>query len=1226
MRRSARHLAAATATVAALIGATVLSASSATADTPATGATPSAFTINAGQLSIGLTANGQVSSLVDTADGVNYVAAPHGQNAYLIQLAANGAQQLPTSVSFDHPSSTYTFDFGKIDTQVGIQVKSHRTYTTLDVTKVTKPADVDVATLLWGPIATNITKTVGESVGVVRDGSFAIGIHELNNKTVGGWPFEDDQYGYASDVVGANEWSSEWSSAYRATWGSALQAYTYDYTKTRYRTTGWPGAAQETDVPAPPLTGSDAAIPGSEIALFGTTPDGVLNVISSIETENGLPHPTIDGRWQKTSQADSQPFLVLSDLNSGNVAQASQYANEGGIGYIYSLPGADGPWVSAGHYQFNSSFGGSDAGMAAAVKTAAQYGVKIGVHTLSDFIDPNDPYVTPTPDPGLAKGGEASLTRPLSGSDTSIYVNSSTPFTNGGLGSLLQIGNEIASYSSVTQVGTTNEWVLSGVSRHIWGTTAAATEPVGTTVSRLVGNEYGGALGGLPLVNDLASRLSSMLNDTGVKAMSFDGAESASQTPYGLYSSAQMINGMYYGQSSHDGTITEASNIYPNTWDAQSRVSWGEAYNGTSMQQVYDNINFYERNYLPNMMGWLAFRPGNSTLQQQWQMAKAASWNAGTNLQTSVSALSSSGNTAEVLGDLKQWDEARDLGAFTQAQEAEMRPLSTYWNLVNVVPDQAWNLYPVDFPSSSQQANGGSTATWQYTNPYAGQSLRFQLQASGGTVTDPSFTIGGDTLTFDVNVPSGDYLVSNGTATATLYDSTWHQLSKVTATGSAKLSAGQQTVTYNSSGAKSNVWIIAQGAAQSVVAPDHAQSASVTASSFYQRYPGDTRYAPQNATDGLPGTSWASNGQSNPWIQLNWKTPQTISAMSFSNPTGGTGTVSSGTLTFSDGSTVKVSGIPNDGSSYTVTFPQRTVTSVKLQVTGGSGQNIGLQEIGAYGPPPQNFGALQPTDVARTATATASSSYQASPSDTRYQPGSVIDGLNGTEWASNGEKDPWLQLSWPTPQTISSITISDPTDGMGQASRGTLTFSDGATLAVNGIPHSGKPFVINFAPKLVTSVKFQITGGTGNNIGIQEIQALAPTDLAGSATATASSYYNDDSSNLRNVTYQPSQAIDGDPSSEWASQGELGPWIKLSWPTPQKISAMTFADRSNLTDWAPGGTLTFSDGTTITVKGIPNDGTPIQVTFPSKTVTWVKFQVTGGSGENVGLQEIQAFQ
>ncbi len=122
---------------------------------------------------------------------------------------------------------------------------------------------------------------------------------------------------------------------------------------------------------------------------------------------------------------------------------------------------------------------------------------------------------------------------------------------------------------------------------------------------------------------------------------------------------------------------------------------------------------------------------------------------------------------------------------------------------------------------------------------------------------------------------------------------------------------------------------------------------------------------------------------------------------------------------------------------------------------------------------------------------------------------------------------------------------------------------------------------------------------------------------AWTAAVTASSYYD--------AAYSPDKVFDGiiGQSGEWASKGEQNPWIQVNWTTNQTINKVIFHDRPNLADYAPGGTLTFSDGSTVTVSGIPNNGSAYSVTFPDKTVTWVKFQVSGGSGPNVGLSEMK---
>ena len=103
----------------------------------------------------------------------------------------------------------------------------------------------------------------------------------------------------------------------------------------------------------------------------------------------------------------------------------------------------------------------------------------------------------------------------------------------------------------------------------------------------------------------------------------------------------------------------------------------------------------------------------------------------------------------------------------------------------------------------------------------------------------------------------------------------------------------------------------------------------------------------------------------------------------------------------------------------------------------------------------------------------------------------------------------------------------------------------------------------------------------------------------------------------------------GDRAQEWTSQSEkAGAWIKLTWPQPIKATAIWLYDRPNPHDHVLAGTLEFDDGTKMDVKALPNDAKqPLELTFPAKSVHWIKFTVTQVSPdtENTGLSEIAVF-
>ncbi|MCW3816021.1 polysaccharide lyase family protein [Micromonospora sp. DR5-3] len=676
--------------VAALAFAAVAGAAAVGAAPPAAQASPR-LEIDAGFLSVGLSETGRVTSLVDVRSGFDYVAA--GKSVPLVSVVADGQQAVPTEVAYSSRDKVFTFRTNKAS--IDVKVVQLATYSTLEVVGLDPAPGVDVQTLLWGPLPTSVTQTIGETAGVVRNDAFAVGLRPLNDKTVGGWPNEHLAYGFGPDLIwnpyrlqtgDRDDWLAS-NVAAKTTWGSVLRAATYDYSKvrTRQRTNGY-------EIPLGPLPAPEGRIIGSKVALFGSAPDLALSVLSQIAKEQGLPYPTLKGQWQKAAQRTSQSHFWIHDLNTSNVTAASRYAKQAGINNIYAIAG-NGPWVSHGHYQFNSAFGGSDENAAKLVATAANDGIEVGVHTLSDFIDVSDPYVRAPADPRLAVGGRVKLTRPLAASDTTLYVDADRPLGPGLDGKRLRIGDEFIAYNTVTKVSDT-EWQVSGLGRGQWGS-AAKSYPTGTSAALVNVNGYGGAIGDLPIIDEIATRLATAYNSSGVRATSYDGLESAGYTGWGGYGFARLVNGVYRQLDATDGFITECSNLSSNTWDAQSRASWGEIGPTDYAQIIRSNI-FYRANYLPGMMGQQGLS-GNSSLQTiERTMARAASLDAGVNFETSVGSLASGANTTAVLQAVKLWESARNHGAFTVEQKKLLGDANTYWHLSEVARDREWSLQQVD--------------------------------------------------------------------------------------------------------------------------------------------------------------------------------------------------------------------------------------------------------------------------------------------------------------------------------------------------------------------------------------------------------------------------------------------------------------------------------------------------------------------------------------------------
>jgi hypothetical protein len=151
-------------------------------------------------------------------------------------------------------------------------------------------------------------------------------------------------------------------------------------------------------------------------------------------------------------------------------------------------------------------------------------------------------------------------------------------------------------------------------------------------------------------------------------------------------------------------------------------------------------------------------------------------------------------------------------------------------------------------------------------------------------------------------------------------------------------------------------------------------------------------------------------------------------------------------------------------------------------------------------------------------------------------------------------------------------------------------------------------------------------GSATGSVNVTVNPSGPPPNVARNATATASS---ENTTTTQTATKAIDGAVNGYPNDhtrEWATVRQLvGAWIRLTWSSPQAISQIVLYDRINTSDRITGGTLVFSDGTSLPVGPLPNDGSAYILGFPSKTVTWVRLDVTGATGVNIGLAEFGAY-
>ncbi|MGZ3845622.1 MAG: hypothetical protein ACXVBH_06175, partial [Flavisolibacter sp.] len=330
---------------------------------------------------------GKMTEMRNLLSKTNYLYS--GEASYLLSLKRNGVLLEPTGLQWKNKSSEIVLSYTDKSTAT-VKANSNERYISFDLKQLSNAAGIDL--VIWGPYATTIGDTIGEVVGVVRNKEFAIGIQALNVKALGGYPGSDSDIQPSYDVFtdgnkvdvlkdDLNKQLYRGDVARGRPYGSSLQAYCRNRDKDRV-IENW----GHTRYLAPSYK-EDGGVIGSKLAIFGVTTSQVLNTISAIELKENLPHPLLDGIWGKQSPKASESYLIMS-FSESSLQEAIDFTKQGGLRYLYH----EGPFETWGHFTLNKKdFPNNWQSLKACVDKAKTQGVRLGLHTLSNFITTNDP-------------------------------------------------------------------------------------------------------------------------------------------------------------------------------------------------------------------------------------------------------------------------------------------------------------------------------------------------------------------------------------------------------------------------------------------------------------------------------------------------------------------------------------------------------------------------------------------------------------------------------------------------------------------------------------------------------------------------------------------------------------------------------------------------------------------------------------------------------------------
>jgi len=743
---------------------------------------------------------GNMTEMVDKSSGKNYLAVD--QPATLLSVRKDGQIYKPSSLRYDKENELINLLFDPTDATVNVSVKNSPSHISFEIIEVDPMENIEM--VIWGPYPTTINTIIGETVGVVRGEEFAMGIQALNPKTLGGFPWKENDCMPQLDIFEGDDYTdlSEEGKRYvlyrveaakPEDFGSTLQAYCRNRNNDRI-IENW---NHETYL-APAY--DDGGVVGSKIAIFGCPVDQTLDYIEKIELAEGLPHPIIDGEWGKKAKTANSSYLILG-FGEEDIDKALEYTKMAGLRYLYH----PGPFKNWGHFELNDQFPNGYEGMKTCVNKAESQEVHLGVHTLSNFITTNDPYVTPVPDDRLAKVGSNTIVEDIDETQKEIAIDSPGVFKqmkNNNLKTVV-IGNELIRYGGVSEA---EPWKLLDCQRGAYETKPAVHEK-DSKIELLADHGYKVFLTDAELTKEIAKNIADLYNQTGLRQISFDGLEGNRSTGMGNYGEILMANTWYdkLNEDIKSHYIADASRTSHYFWHIYSRMNWGEPwYAGFRESQTeyrFKNQKYFQRNLMPGMLGWFLMTNETSLEDIEWMLAKAAGYNAGFGFVSSYKSFEENGLTKEILDQINLWENARLNGKFDENTREQLKDVSKEFHLEvekdNELLLQEIYSFTAVHEKKERQPGEPVFSNLSFNLPDGDYKLGFTITAIDGSIKDIKLEINNyKEINLPVTLKDGETIKFSGDSPAIVYNQNWKKINDLNMEG-ISLSTGDHTITMD---------------------------------------------------------------------------------------------------------------------------------------------------------------------------------------------------------------------------------------------------------------------------------------------------------------------------------------------------------------------------------------------------------------------------------------------
>ncbi len=512
---------------------------------------------------------------------------------------------------------------------------------------------------------------------------------------------------------------------------------------------GIPGATNHLRAACVPKFG----MVGAKVAVIACPTKQLRSIMKvAITAAPDLPHSPIGGPWAYDSKNNRGSYLF-------NFGEMSEKTVDSWIKMVKGIGITQIDFHGGGSFRFGDcvpnpvTYPNGRKSFKAVIDKLHKAGILAGLHTYAFFISKQSPWVTPTPNPGLAKDATFTLAKPLSDSDATVVVNETTKDMSTIMGFAyrnsvtVQIDDEFITYTGVSKEA---PYSFTGCTRGANGTKIVA-HAAGAKVYHM--KECFGLFAPDPdskLFMDVIQTNADFYNECGFDMIYLDALDG--EDVLGGWE-----NSWHYGSKFvfelvkrlKKPAIMEMSTFHHHLWFVRARMgAWDHANRGYKdfVDMHVESNKSCLNMYLPAHLGWWGIITSNSpyveatyTDDTEYVLAKCAGWDCGLSpMVFTPETYATSYNLKRLGGLIKKWEDMRLSGYFTEADKTKLRVPGAGFTIV----EEKGRSRIRRMENNKHKVEGLDTdsSKWTISNSYASQPAKLRIVAltSVASYDDPA--------------------------------------------------------------------------------------------------------------------------------------------------------------------------------------------------------------------------------------------------------------------------------------------------------------------------------------------------------------------------------------------------------------------------------------------------------------------------------------------------------